>query len=239
MGRAALAAEMVPEVKVFGSLVLNRFAGGLNPVAVEHALELGAKQIYMPTLDALAHMQAHGMAGGTDWQSSGTMVVGEAVTVLDGRGDLLPGAKQIVELVRDAGAILGTAHLGVREIIPLARFCSVSWALKVCSSPTRTSIHPSLALTLKGSWPVWAPPWNSAAAISIPYPAPPSWRDYLASLKAVGPERLILSSDAGQARKSAPAEVLRIFAQCLMEKGVSQKAIDLMTKQNPQRLLVV
>jgi predicted metal-dependent phosphotriesterase family hydrolase len=31
--------------------------------------------------------------------------------------------------------------------------------------------------------------------------------------------------------------VLRIFAQCLMEKGITQSEIDIMVKENPARLL--
>jgi predicted metal-dependent phosphotriesterase family hydrolase len=34
-----------------------------------------------------------------------------------------------------------------------------------------------------------------------------------------------------------PAEVLRVCAQCLMEKGVTQAQIDRMTKDNPRFLL--
>jgi predicted metal-dependent phosphotriesterase family hydrolase len=34
-----------------------------------------------------------------------------------------------------------------------------------------------------------------------------------------------------------PAEVLRIFAQCLMEKGVTQEELDVMMKENPRLLL--
>ncbi|MCK4788297.1 MAG: hypothetical protein KAV87_31435, partial [Desulfobacteraceae bacterium] len=37
VGRAALANKIVEDTVIFGGLVLNGFAGGLNPVAVEHA----------------------------------------------------------------------------------------------------------------------------------------------------------------------------------------------------------
>ena len=39
--------------------------------------------------------------------------------------------------------------------------------------------------------------------------------------------------------KSLPAEVLHVFAQCLMDKGVTHGEIETMIKDNPARLLVV
>jgi hypothetical protein len=53
----------------------------------------------------------------------------------------------------------------------------------------------------------------------------------------VGARSIVVSSDAGQPRKSLPGEVLRIFAQCLMDKGVTQKELDIMMKENPRVLL--
>ena len=61
--------------------------------------------------------------------------------------------------------------------------------------------------------------------------------DYVSTVSQVGARSIVLTSDAGQPRKSPPAEVLRVFAQCLMDKGVTQEELDLMTKENPARLL--
>lgn len=47
--------------KAFGSIVLNHTMGGLNPYAVENALDSGARMVWMPTMDA-AHCQ-HGSMG--------------------------------------------------------------------------------------------------------------------------------------------------------------------------------
>jgi hypothetical protein len=45
--RAYHVQQLVPEVKIFGSIVLNWFVGGLNPVGVEAALRMGAKEVFM------------------------------------------------------------------------------------------------------------------------------------------------------------------------------------------------
>src|SRR4030065_285276 len=52
----AVVAQVVNEMgfatKVFGSILLNESVGGLNPSVVETAIQLGTKQIQMPTYSA-------------------------------------------------------------------------------------------------------------------------------------------------------------------------------------------
>ena len=51
-GRATLVRKMVSGVNVFGGIALNNPMGGLNPQAVDTAGRMGAKIIWMPTVDA-------------------------------------------------------------------------------------------------------------------------------------------------------------------------------------------
>jgi hypothetical protein len=236
VGRAFQADEVVEGTRVFGGLVLNHFTGGLNAVAVEHALKLGAKQIWMPTLDAAGHVQVFGHAGGFGYQESGTEVEREGISVLDARGELKEEAKMIVKLVRKAGAILGTAHLARDEIFSLARFAQEEGFKGLLIThpyfnPPRLSVSDQVELARMGAT------IELCGGNLYPIPGTARIEDYVKSVAEVGADSLILSSDAGQPRKSLPAEVLRVFAQCLMEKGISQEQINLMTKENPARLL--
>ena len=58
-------------------------------------------------------------------------------------------------------------------------------------------------------------------------------------IESVGPERAILASDSGQPFNARPPEVLRVFAQCLHENGMSEKDIRRMAVDNPKALLGV
>src|SRR6266478_10035360 len=58
--RASLVSKIVPEIRVYGGLVLNDTVGGLNPAAVRLALRMGAKEIWMPTRSARNHRKAYG-----------------------------------------------------------------------------------------------------------------------------------------------------------------------------------
>jgi len=104
--RAFLVSKIVPEIQIFGGLVLNETVGGLNPAAVRVALALGAKQIWMPTRSARNHRRRHGQPGG--------------ISVLDASGGLLPAVAEILESVAESNCILGTGHLSDCKKISVA-----------------------------------------------------------------------------------------------------------------------
>lgn len=72
--RAFLVSRMVPDVRVYGGLVLNDTVGGLNAAAVRLAVSLGAKEIWMPTRSAENHRRHHGMTGGIPANETGPIV---------------------------------------------------------------------------------------------------------------------------------------------------------------------
>jgi hypothetical protein len=88
--RAWLVSQWIPEIRVFGGIVLNETVGGLNPAAVQLAVKLGAKQVWMPTRSARNHRRYEGLAGG--------------ISVLDGDGRQLPAAEEILRILAGSGA---------------------------------------------------------------------------------------------------------------------------------------
>ncbi len=52
-----------------------------------------------------------------------------------------------------------------------------------------------------------------------------------------GDRRCLLVSDTGQRHNPLPSEALRIFAQTVFEKGVSEEDVDTMIRRNPRDLL--
>jgi hypothetical protein len=236
VGRAALADRLIEGTRVFGGLVLNHSTGGLNPLAVESALQLGARQIWMPTVDAAAHARSFGHVGGFGYQKSGLRLERAPIGILDAKGNLTPEVELILELVRDAGVILGTGHLDRAEIFSLAqRSREMGFAKLLVThpefNPPALSIEEQKQLTELGA--------TLELCGGNLYPIPGFGRidDFRRVVAEAGARSVILTSDAGQPRKSWPAEVLRIFGQCLLEKGVSQEELDLMTKINPARFL--
>src|SRR5262245_16203311 len=56
-------------------------------------------------------------------------------------------------------------------------------------------------------------------------------------IDVVGPERAVIASDVGQPFSPRPPEALRVFAQCLFERGVGESAIRRLAIDNPKQLL--
>ena len=132
-----------PDFKVFSGIALNRGVGGVNPGAVELALQQGAKVVWLPTLDAANHAAAFG-AGGTYGFKAMTLTSrrkGErsALRVIGENGKLTSEAKEVVELVVEYDAILATGHISKEEILATVEFALGVGAKRVVIT------HPELA----------------------------------------------------------------------------------------------
>lgn len=87
---------------MFGSITLNKVVGGINPKAVDVALKLGAKVVWLPTASAKNHL----MKLGQD-PSQGVDIV------VDGK--VVPELETVFSLIREHNAVLGTAHVSPQE----------------------------------------------------------------------------------------------------------------------------
>ncbi len=87
---------------MFGSVTLNRCVGGINPAAVENALKLGAKVVWLPTQSARRHLEK--MNKPTD----------DAVDVVRD-GKIVPELEDVFKLIKDFDVVLGTAHVSPED----------------------------------------------------------------------------------------------------------------------------
>ncbi|MBR0257950.1 MAG: hypothetical protein IJQ58_09460, partial [Synergistaceae bacterium] len=111
MDRAALVNKIVSEkygdatdFQMFGGLALNQSVGGLNPYAVEAALKLGAKIIWLPTNTAENHRRKSGKDGGV-------------AVVRDGRA--VKELEPIFKLINEYDAVFETGHISAAECFPV------------------------------------------------------------------------------------------------------------------------
>jgi Family of unknown function (DUF6282) len=235
VSRAYLVQRMVPGIRVFGGVVLNSYVGGINPAAVEAALRLGGKEVWMPTVDAGYHAQVHGGTGGYDAQQGGrSQAEGIWVTGADGR--LTPVVKEVLDLVAEHQAILGTCHLSPAEIVALVKEARDVGVEKIVVTHPFFRV-PNLDLdTVEEVARLGAMPEFGYCTIS------PAWRyaapeKIVAAVERVGASRCLLVSDTGQRHNPMPSEALRVFAQTIFEKGVSEQDVLTMIGRNPGDLL--
>ena len=235
--RAYMTMQQVPGIQVVGGIVLNRAVGGINPDAVEAALQLGARHVWMPTVDAANHARTFGSTGAYDKQAS-TMArsADTGIEVFDAEGTAIDGLFDVLDLIAQHRAILSTCHLSIPEILRLVPAARERGVEKIMITHPYFKV-PGLDLdTLRslvdqGAYAEFgyctiSPMWNHATLVR-----------QVEAIRELGAQRCILMSDGGQRHNPMPAECLRVFAQSVYESGVSEEDVAKMIKDNPLDLL--
>lgn len=220
--RAWLVSKIVPEIRVFGGVVLNETVGGLNPAAVRLALKWGAREVWMPTRSALNHRQQHDQP--------------EGLTVLDAERRLRPEVEEILRLLAAGDAILGTAHLSPEEgvfLIHRARELGVKRILVT---------HPEYYLTpypvaLQKDLAAHGVMFERCFVSTTPRGGHVPMEHIAEAIAEVGLETTVLSTDSGQPDTPPPVECLRLYAERLQALGFTPDQLRQMMCLNPARLL--
>ena len=110
------------QLKVYGGIVLNHFVGGLNTYAVDSAIALGAKIIWLPTMHAQAHYDCHCTKGQQARKSKLQRAVTEYLTCIDSDGELVTEVKEILELLDNSQTSLASGHISYQEILAIIQY---------------------------------------------------------------------------------------------------------------------
>jgi len=235
--RASLVATQIPDIQVFGGLVLNYFVGGLNPYAVDASIKMGAKMIWMPTLSAENHLRFYGGVTPKSLRGKGDLLhPREGIKVVDEDGQIKPQVKEILKLIAEADIALGTGHLSIPETKALVRAAKELGVrkilvthpdLKLIAMPLEDQIELAeegayLEKTLLTMMPMW-------------YSISPA--EMARTIKAIGAERCVMTTDFGQLHHPRPVEGMRLFIQMMLECGITSDEIYTMLCINPAALL--
>ena len=219
--RAALAAQLVPNLHVFGGVALNRSIGGINPEAVRQMAAFSGergKVVWHPTFDSEFYVTREGSSD-------------PFVSVLeDGRpvADLI----EVFSLVAENDLVLAMGHSSPEEVlalIPVAREQGVETILVTHvfgQDATRRQIRQMAAAGA-----IMELDWLAA------YTNPLLLDDYVEVIQSVGAESFIISSDFGQEGNPDHATGMRDFIAALRSREINQEQIDTMAKYNPASLL--
>jgi hypothetical protein len=116
---AIMLEKLVPGtgVKLFSGIALNNASGGFNPHAVDHAIKLGGKIVWMPTLSARNHIEV--LAAGTVKtfpKTARKMLDPVPLTPVGADGQLIDEVKLILDLIAADDVILAGGHLATPEL---------------------------------------------------------------------------------------------------------------------------
>ncbi len=212
-----------PKLSVFGSLTLNPSIGGINPFAVETALKLGAKIIWLPTLFAKNHRSIHNDSGGLEVLKNNKVV---------------PKLIDIFKLIAEYDVVLATGHISPKEIFICVEEAKKQGVKKIIITHpefhiVNLSIHQQQQLVMDYdvffertyAQPIGGGKYQSNLATN------------LKAIEEVGYESTIISTDSGQIENPPWSQALQHYLQYLYNQGISKRKIDTMSKHNPAIML--
>ena len=121
VSHAQILEKLVPDtgVKLYSGIALNNASGGINPHAVDHAIKIGARIVWMPTLSAANHIKKAETDAKSFPKTAQKMLEPIPLTVLDGQGKLTDPTKQVLDLIAEGDIILAGGHLNAGELFVL------------------------------------------------------------------------------------------------------------------------
>jgi Family of unknown function (DUF6282) len=240
--RAKVVTKASPGISAFGAITLNHSVGGLNPVAVEIAGRSGNKIVWMPTVDA-ANETAGRSDGPTDklpfWakiqrELSATGISPAPLTVIGQDGKVNEPARRCLEIIGKYDMILATGHLSKKEIRTLVKTGKEMGLKRVLVTHAE---FPSQNMTADEQVEVADMGAMIEHCFTTMYTNKAPWDAYFESVRRVGPERVVLSTDLGQPINPPVAEGFAMFAQKMLDAGFQPAEVRRMAVTNPTALI--
>lgn len=224
VARAWVAEQIVPGVRVFGGIALNREVGGLNPHAVFTAVKMGGKIVWLPTIWA-ANERKRGH--GTD----------DGIQLLS-RGKVVPEVDEVLKIIADADVVLGMGHQSFEEAFAVSERARELGVEKIVINHPE---WPTVAITIEEQQKLLPlgvyfertfarRPLGQTAYVS-------NFPINLEAIRALGPESTIISTDGGQTDAPFWGDAIARYVDFLFESGFSDESIDIMTRRNPAKML--
>jgi len=247
---AELLKTKFPKLNVFGGLVLEGTAGGINPRAVEIAISSGAKIIWMPAVDAVNNLRLYQELK-QKGQNCSQLLEGMVkrgskyglFSVLDG-DKISQATGEVLELIKHHDVIVATGHMG-----PIERKIFVNEATKmglkkivithVNSSWSFCTLEEQKELLKQGAF------LEYCFLPLLPYIDNQDFSFVADSIKMLGFQQIILGTDLGASWATKgialpnPIEGMAAFIGGLLNNGIPEEAIEKIASSNASSLLKI
>lgn len=239
--RCYIASQLVPGIQLLGGIVLNYAVGGFNPEAVEKAIKLGTKIIWMPSVDAALTIEKVHVTHETPWLEGlvNRKDPKEGLCIFEGGMDgdkIIPQVKDILKLIAEANVILDTCHLGPRETLSLVKEATEIGVKKIIVC------HPNCSVNLMTE-DVQRELARLGALLSysllpcMPLYDRQDFRDVARMIRAVGSYNAIFFNDFGHFTNPSVVEGMRMFIASLLAMGFEGEEVRAIVSGNYDRLL--
>lgn len=212
-------------LKVFGGIALNEWVGGFNAGAVEAVADLGGKIVWFPTLSARHEHAAKGLDGG--------------IACFNDKGEISAGCNEVMEVIADKNMVLATGHLSIPEqaaVVKRAHEIGVRHILVNHPSLYRISMDCETQKSLLKYGVIFERNYGGSR-IPESKVFEKHFDKNLRDIRTIGAEHSIMATDLGQPANACWSEGFSEYIQYMLEHGVTEHEIDLMTRTNPAELL--
>jgi hypothetical protein len=236
---AKIVTKHVPGIQVFGGVVLNWSVGGLNPHAVDAAILMGAKIIWLGNMHSgtlsskpfYSHYNWHNLPHNHTLKTRPLKewMIAPPINLIDlETEELVPVIFDILDLIADASdVILNTCHISYREcyaVIPAAKKAGVDRIM--VDHAHRFTIDQQKKLVSLGAY------------LEYDIPKDESKHKNIAEfVNTIGAQKCVITSGMGAATHCHPIDEMRHMMMSLRMNGISEKDVNLMTKITPAALL--
>lgn len=237
---AYFARKAVPGIEVFGRFALNVTSGGLNPAAVMQfasmkggwgrIVEMPTRDVRLPENDNRPWVMA--------WVPLFPNMPRHVPTVRN--GELLPDAKAIIALVAklkttgsNGTVVLATGHATPDEHVLLAREARRLGVPVVLTHPgdnvTDAQYHEvkKLGAFVEVNADFYQEGDKPEEKIAFA----------VKQIARLGAESIVMGTDCGQLNNPLPPDCLALAARALRARGITDRQLDVMVKENPARVL--
>lgn len=225
------------DFQIFGGLAMNNAAGGVSPYTVDAAIKAGAKIIWMPTLSAKNHHEQEKKLSDEAKKSmpnpEKALFGDPGLTILNGDGRLLPCIRDICKMIADANIVLATGHLSKKETNLLLDEAVGQGVKRIMIN------HPEhlLYATIDEMKDYAKSGFFLEHSITLVHSRKSSYEYIYQMIREVGVEMSMVGSDMGQVNRPHPVQGFRLWADAMLELGLSDEEIKTIICKNPVKLL--
>lgn len=232
--RAEIATQQA-DFPVFGAIALNLPVGGLNLEAVEVALKMGAKEVWMPTIHAshyvaqkdhvptLAKAVKEGMKG---------------IYLLNENGSLKEDLYPIFKKIAEYDVALGTGHITPKETKVVVREAAKTGIRKIIVTHPLASFinftNEDMKEVLDNGAMFLEHVFNDVTR-QVAHPI--TQKKIADAIRAIGAKYIVMSTDSGQWLNPIPAQSMGIYIKDMLDLGISEDDVRMMVSTNPARML--
>jgi hypothetical protein len=241
---AAILRRVFDDLEIFGTHVVNYASGGWNPQVVETSLMLGARIVYMPTIQSEHTIKRLGLGTGPlgiapapretpAGYPKGLSIFGEDASILD-------PVWEILRLVKEYRVALGTGHLSSPEVMAIVDAAQSVGVERIIlthmSFPIIGDVSENDQIDLAKRGLFFEHSYQTTK--QLPVIQKPTTIDHIISdIRRVGLERSVFSSNYGQPQLPSPELGLLEGLGALADAGVSDEDIDVLVRRNPVDLI--